>query len=241
MTDTLRNDGERLAKRVATLRGCSRSEAERLIENGLVQVNGLVVSDPARRVLNESVTVQAPATQDNLRPVTLLWHKPAGQVLKADQSPAGLLPPGQELQPWHLKHLRCLTPLPADTSGVAVFAQDPRVLQRLRDTVPTLEQEWLLDVTDRVTAEQLETLRASADQLACTRTPVQCKLSVGSQSTDNTRLRLALKWGDGRHLQAWLRSAGLSAVRLHRARLGRLALGALAAGEHRLLAAQERL
>jgi 23S rRNA pseudouridine2604 synthase len=241
MTDLTHSEGERLSKRVMALNGCSRSEAERLIGNGHVQVAGEVVTDPARRVLNQVVTVQTPATQDNLRPVTLLWHKPAGQTLKADQSPAGLLPAGEELQPWHLKHLRCLTPLPVEATGVAVFAQDPRVLQRLRETVPGLEQEWLLDVTGHVTAEQLEALRASADLLASTRSHVLCKLSVGSQSANHTRLRLALKWGDCIRLPAWLHSAGLSVERLHRARLGRLALGALPDGGWRLMASQERL
>ena len=37
----------RLAKRVAELKGCSRSEAERYIEGGWVTVNGQVIEVPA--------------------------------------------------------------------------------------------------------------------------------------------------------------------------------------------------
>ena len=35
-------EGERLAKRVAQLLGCSRSEAEQYIEGGFVRVDGVV-------------------------------------------------------------------------------------------------------------------------------------------------------------------------------------------------------
>lgn len=241
MTDLTHSEGERLSKRVMALNGCSRSEAERLIGNGHVQVAGAVVTDPARRVRTETVTLLAPATLAQLQPVTLLWHKPVGLALHADQAPTGLLPATDELQPWHLKHLRCLSPLPAEASGVTVFVQEPRALQRLRDTVPGLEQEWLLDVTGRVTPEQLDTLRANAALLAGSRSAPQFKLSVGSQSPDRTRLRLALKHGSAERLRPWLQSAGLSPERLHRARIGRLALGTLPAGDWRLLAAQERL
>ena len=46
------HDGERLSKRVAAAQTCSRREAEALIFAGAVQVNGQVVTDPARRVLD---------------------------------------------------------------------------------------------------------------------------------------------------------------------------------------------
>ncbi|HEX5805842.1 MAG TPA: S4 domain-containing protein [Macromonas sp.] len=245
MIDPLRTEGERLAKRVAALQGCSRSEAERLIENGHVQVAGNVVSDPARRVLDQPVTVQAPASQSALQTVSVLWHKPAGLALAAEQPMSGLVPPTAELQPWHLKHLRCLTPSSADATGVALFVQDPRLQLRLRDAAAGAEQEWLLDVAGTVTPAQLEELRARAELLAWRQpTLPQLKLSVGSQNEAQTRLRLALKHGQAERIGAWLQACGLGADRLlrqHRSRIGRLALGHLAPGEWRLLAAQERL
>ena len=46
----LQDEGIRLAKRVAALAGVSRREAELLIENGAVRVDGRVVEVPAQRV-----------------------------------------------------------------------------------------------------------------------------------------------------------------------------------------------
>ena len=233
--------GERLAKRVASLRGCSRSEAERLITGGWVQVDGVVVDDPARRVDRQSVTVDAEADLQTLAPVTLIWHKPAGVALAADQPLQGLVGADQTLQPWHVKHLRCVSPMPIASSGLAVFAQSPGVLRHLREEGPWLEHEWMVDVADRLSAEALATLQSHPDLLglAGARSP-SLKLSISSHSAQSTRLRLAVKGHDPLRLPQWLASARVTATALHRLRLGRLAMGPLAAGNWRLLLAHER-
>ncbi len=232
--------GERLAKRVATLRGCSRADAERLIESGWVQVDGVVADDPARRVHLETVAIAPDAQAEHLQAVTLVWHKPVGVALAADQALTGLLPPSRELRPWHIKHLRCVSPMPAASSGLAVFAQSPGVLRVLQEDGPLLEHEWMLDLPGRVTPEQLEALEQGKVDLAWgPRTPT-LKLSISSQSAERTRLRLAIKTHTPQQLPTWLQNAGLSASALHRLRLGRVALGPLAAGAWRVLGPHEK-
>ena len=67
------DDGSmRLAKRVAELKGCSRSDAERYIEGGWVSVNDQVVEEPALRVTHETVTISPDATLLDGGPITLL-------------------------------------------------------------------------------------------------------------------------------------------------------------------------
>ena len=56
------DEGVRLAKRVAALQSCSRSQAEALIAAGVVQVAGQTVTDPARRVRDEQVVQVLPLT-----------------------------------------------------------------------------------------------------------------------------------------------------------------------------------
>ena len=83
------DEGIRLAKRVAALAGCSRREAELLIENGAVRVDGTAALLPQSRVHADQ------AGRDRSRrhgrepvvPVTLLLHKPAGMPTD-DAAPA---------------------------------------------------------------------------------------------------------------------------------------------------------
>ncbi len=235
-----RAEGERLAKRVAALHGCSRGDAERLIEGGWVTVNGTVADDPAQRVTDEAVAVAPGATAAPLQAVTLVWHKPAGVALAPDQPLTGLLAPNDTLRPWHLKHLRCVSPMPAASTGLAVFAQSPGVLRVLREDGPLLEHEWMLDLPGAVGPEVLARLDQRKAEMAWgPRTP-SLKLSVGSQSPERTRLRLAVKTYTPQRLPDWLRSAGLQATLLHRLRLGRVALGALPVGGWRVLGVHER-
>lgn len=236
----MKSEGERLAKRVAALQGCSRSEAERLIEGGWVSVDGAVADDPARRVRDERVTVDPQGLGETLEPVTLLWHKPAGVVLSEGQSPAGLVQAEGALRAWHLRHLRCASAMPAESSGLAVFAQSPGVLRKLREDGLLLEHEWMLDLPGAIEARTLEALAQDVDRLAPgPRTPY-LKLSVGSRSAERTRLRLALKAYAPDRLPAWLAQAGLRPQTLQRMRLGRVALGQVAAGGWRLLGPHER-
>ena len=72
------NEGERVSKRVMALKGCSRKEAEQYIEGGWVMVNGVVVEEPAFRVLHQTVTIAPEATLLATADVTLILHKPSG-------------------------------------------------------------------------------------------------------------------------------------------------------------------
>ena len=78
MTDQLRPD-QRLAKRLAGMVPCSRSEAERYIEGGWVTVDGVVVEEPQFRVLNQTIVLSKDATLLGSNAVTILLHKPAGK------------------------------------------------------------------------------------------------------------------------------------------------------------------
>lgn len=235
-----KSEGERLAKRVAALRGCSRAEAERLIEAGRVRVAGVVADDPARRVRDEAIEVEPGSLAEPVLPVTLVWHKPAGVALAEGRPLADLLPAAEGLSPWQLRQLRCASPMPAASSGLAVFAQSPGVQRKLHEDALLLEHEWMLDLAGAVPAARLEALEQDVDRLAPgPRTPY-LKLSVGSRSAERTRLRLALKGYVPERLPEWLVHAGLGPVALQRLRLGRVALGQVAAGAWRLLGMHER-
>ena len=77
----------RLAKRVAQLIGCSRSEAEQYIEGGFVRVDGVVVEDPPFRVQQQAVTVDAEASLLNLSAITLVLNKPPGWLDGVTEAP----------------------------------------------------------------------------------------------------------------------------------------------------------
>ncbi len=256
-------EGERLAKRVAQILGCSRSEAEQYIEGGFVRVDGVVVEDPPFRVQQQAVTVDAEASLLNLSDVTLVLNKPPGWLDGLTEAPIPsphykgkkpkihtareLLTPAHRsptdasetrLLKRHFHALQASVELETGASGLVVFTQDWRVQRKLTEDMAVMEHELLVEVQGEVPPEALVPMeRALRDERQ--RLP-HAKVSVGSSGPQGSRLRLAVK---GAHpgLAAHLcEIAGLTLVGLRRIRLGRVGLGDAAPGQWRYLGAHER-
>lgn len=233
-------EGERLTKRVMALLACSRSEAERLIEGGWVRVDGVIADTPGQRVQQATVEVDRQGLTESLQPVSLIWHKPAGVRLEEGQPMPSTLQPSGLLRPWHVKHLRCLTSMPANSSGLAVFSQIAGVQRKLQEDRLLLEHEWMLEIPNSLNNDRLERLAQGAEALACSPRSPYLKLSVNSQNAERTRLRLAIKAYAPEQLPLWLQRCGVVGYTLHRLRLGRVALGQIKPNDWRLLEHHER-
>jgi len=86
MTD---HPGERIAKVIARAGVASRREAERLIADGHVRVNGKQIDSPALNVTPaDTVTVKGRAIGAAEPPRLWLYHKPAGLVT-TERDPEG--------------------------------------------------------------------------------------------------------------------------------------------------------
>ena len=251
----------RLAKRVAELKGCSRSEAERYIEGGWVRVNGTVVETPAFKVApQQTVTLDPHATLMTQGPVTLLLHKPPGfeAGLGDAEGPRGsrsqgaapaaqLLVPGAQASDdasgirvlqRHFANLKALIPLPTEASGLVVFTQDWHVERKLTEDAEVVEQEVMCEVAGAVTPGQLQRLCHGLSFNGRPLPPI--KVSVSSSNEAQTRLRFALKGIRPGQLPYMCESVGLRLLALKRIRIGRVAMAGLAPGQWRYLLAHER-
>lgn len=227
----------RLAKRVAALVPCSRSEAERYIEGGWVRVDGAVVDVPQARVRpGQAVTLDAGASLLAMAPVTLVLHQPAGSD---PLSPAAAERwredrGGARVGPGQLRQLVPLLPLPAGASGLAIFSQDRRIVRKLTEDGPWIEQEVVADVSGQISDGGL----ARLGQGLLWRGQPLPPIKVSWQSEQ--RLRLALK-GIDPSLVGWMcAQVGLTVTQLRRLRVGRLPLAGLPPGQWRCLGPHER-
>jgi 23S rRNA pseudouridine2604 synthase len=241
-------EGERLAKRLARELGCSRSEAERYIESGMVTVDGVVVDTPPSRVRDaQRVALVRGATLSATEPVTLLLNKPPGLVAgDAADGAAGLLqvrhratgdrvPP--RVEPAHLRRQLCLTPLETTAGGLLVFSQDPRIARRLTEDASQLEHETMVDVAGAVDPALLARL---AIDPAEPRAPRAMRVSIGSSSDETTRLRFAIKGHQPGRIERACADAGLKVLAISRLRIGRVPLAGVPVGEWRYLGPEER-
>lgn len=228
--------GVRLAKRVAALAGCSRREAELLIENGAVRIDGQSALVPQTRVLaHQQVEIEAGARPEPVVPVTLLLHKPAG--MPTDNAHRLLVAAnhheperaGLRFVPRHVAAQRCMTPLETGASGLIVFTQEFRVERKLQEDAGIIEHEVMVDVAGPVGPETLARLERSP-----------ARVSIGQQAEGHTGLRFALKGARPGQIAHICDDANLQILAMKRIRIGRVPLAGLLPNQWRYLLPQEK-
>ncbi len=238
----------RLAKRLAEMLPCSRSQAEQYIEGGWVRVNGRVEESPQQRVTDERIELDPHATLLESVPMTILLHKPAGFEWGDGRKPAGELlletarskadRSGVRLLKRHFKEQVCVTPLETAASGLVVFTQDFPIRRKLWDDAALVENEVIVDVTGEVTDDTLRLLNRPLVRNG--RAVLVAKVALSKQTDDLTGLRFALKGGQPGAIATVCEHARLQVVGMKRIRVGRVPMADLAVGQWRFLLGHER-
>ncbi|GAA5784182.1 RNA-binding protein S4 [Chitiniphilus shinanonensis] len=234
----------RLSKRMVELGLCSRREADELIEQGRVLVDGRAVDTLGSRVTPAQHIAILPATGvATPERVTLLLNKPAALRAWSDADLLGvtaLLRPelrhgGPDIRflKKHVQRHQVAVPLDPNASGLLVLTQDARLAQRLAQA-QDFEQEFLVWPTGPVTTEQVATLARTRAVGEATIKPFK----VTRQS--ERQLRFLLREHRPGLIPALCASVGLGVASYRRIRVGRLALGDLPEGGWRYLGPNER-
>ncbi|MEN3364950.1 MAG: rRNA pseudouridine2604 synthase [Burkholderiales bacterium] len=233
----------RLAKRVAELVPCSRSEAEQYIEGGWVTVDGQVVEEPGFRVLEQKVQLSPEASLSEVVPVTLLLHKPAGydaganppvQLVTPDSLSTDVHGPAVRFLKKHLSGLTLIDPLETSASGLLVLTQDWRVVRKLIDDAAKIEHEYIVEVAGEPAPDGLALLNQG---LTWNGKPLP-PMKVSWQN--ETRLRFALKSPPRGLIAHVCEKLGLKVVSMKRIRIGRVPMAGLQPGQWRYLHGYER-
>lgn len=243
----------RLAKHLAHMLNCSRSQAEQYIEGGWVRVDGVVVEEPQHRVLDQKVELDPDASLLELVPVTLLLNKPAGYAAGLHADASRNASPAQQLLlaanqstddrsgirtlKKHFSALTLATPLATPASGLVVFTQDWRVARKLSEDASVMEHEVIVDVSGTLLPGGL----ARLNRIDHGFTFNGALLPPAKVSWQNeTRLRFALKGERPGQIAFMCESVGLKVLAMKRIRVGRVPLSSLQAGQWRYLQLHER-
>jgi 23S rRNA pseudouridine2604 synthase len=223
---------------------CSRRDAEALITQGLVQIDGETVSDPGRKISAGQTLVLNDRAQNQLETqVSVVIHKPVGVV--SAQPEAGQVPAARLLTkaalfgpavpiPDPKLSLAPVGRLDMDSRGLLILSEDGVLVKAVIGPASELDKEYLVQVSgvlnDRKVGQLRHGLRLDGRALK----PAKVTL-VGEQ-----RLRFVLKEGRNRQIRRMCELVGLHVVDLFRTRIGPLSLGDLPEGCWRPLAPEER-
>lgn len=223
---------------------CSRREAEALIAEGRVVIDGAAVEDAGRKIApGQTLTVLDAAGAAPGGPLTVLLHKPVGVV--SAQPEKGQVPAVRLLTREALvgdspvipdRHTR-LAPvgrLDMDSRGLLILSEDGVVAKAVIGPQSALEKEYRVRVSGPVTARAIGLLRHGLSLDGRQLKPARVE-AIGPQ-----RLTFVLKEGRNRQIRRMCELVGLTVVDLLRVRIGPLTLGELPERRWRVLTAQER-
>lgn len=220
----------------------SRREAEEMIAQGWVTVDGVTVDHPSFKANDDceiKIAQQALELQEDL--ATILLHKPVGYVssqAEDDYIPAvRLLQPQnqamqgayQKLRDHHFNGLAVAGRLDIDSRGLLVFTQNGLIAKKLIGAQSEIEKEYIILTQEKVNAAQVRHLNGPLELEG-----VALRPALVEQLAPN-KLRFVLIEGKKRQVRRMCQLVGLHVTSLIRVRIGQIKLGTLPSGQWRFL------
>jgi 23S rRNA pseudouridine2605 synthase len=218
----------RIAKRIARAGVASRREAERLIGEGRVTLNGEPVKSPAVNVSpSDAIVVDGKPLPVAERPRLWRYHKPKGLVT-THSDPQGRPTVFQSLPP-ELPRVISVGRLDFNTEGLLLLTNHGGLARHLELPSTGWLRRYRVRAFGSVKQEQLDRLRDGPELDGVRYGPIEATLE--REQGANVWIGIGLREGKNREVKKVLASLHLAVTRLIRVSFGPFALGELAPGE----------
>lgn len=222
-------EGKRLNKFMADSGYCSRREADRLIEEGRVAVDGRPGALGDRVLPGMSVTVDGRPLTGESEKVYILLNKPRGIVCTADpREPMNVVD--------YVNHPVRVFPvgrLDKDSEGLLLMTSDGEIVNRILRAAGGHEKEYEVTIDRPVTPEFVNRMMGGVPILDTVTLP--CKVRRTGENTFN----IILVQGLNRQIRRMCEALGVHVTHLRRVRIMNLKLGRLQPGQWRDLTPAE--
>ena len=229
----------RLNRYLSLCGAASRRQADRLIEEGRITVNGVperrlgITVDPDRA----AVLVDGRPVRPPRRRSYWLFHKPAG-CLCSRGDPWGR-PTIYDLLPAALLGLKYVGRLDQDTEGLLLLTDDGELSDLLTHPSSRIPRTYRARVQGVLRDRELNPLRQGAAFEGLRYQPAEASTIRADSRGQTTELEITIREGKKREVRNMMRVLGHRVLGLRRIGFGPLALGRIAPGEVRELASRE--
>lgn len=220
----------RLNKYLSEAGVCSRREADRLTEAGLVTVDGRTAVMGMKISPDAIVKVRGETVKKEEEKVLLAFHKPAGVVCTAQKKernnvidylnyPKRIFPVGR---------------LDKDSTGLLLMTNDGELVNKIMRAGNYHEKEYLVTVNKPVTEDFCKRMASGVPILdTVTR---KCKV----EQTGEKEFRIILTQGLNRQIRRMCETLGYRVTALKRVRIMNICLGRLKEGTYRKIEGKEK-
>lgn len=218
-------DSISLNKYIAGTGICSRREADTMIKEGRITLNGEPTKPGNRVFVGDVVLLDGKPLNDKPAPVYILLNKPPGIVSTTD-----LAEPRNIID--FIDHSERLFPigrLDMASQGLILLTNDGDIVNKVLRSTNNHEKEYLVQVKSPVTEEFLESMRSGVPILGTVTKRCQVK-----QFSDDT-FRIILTQGLNRQIRRMCEYLGYEVKMIKRTRIMHMTLSGLKIGDWRNL------
>lgn len=218
---------DRIAKVIARAGICSRSQAETLIGQGKVKVNGRVLESPALNVgPDDEILIQDKPLPSADQTRLFSYHKKPGLVT-SNKDEKGR-PTIFDHLPDDLPRVMTVGRLDINTEGLLLLTNDGELARYLELPSTGWTRQYRVRVFGKVDPERLNALKKGITLEGQRYRPIQARIETEGT---NSWLHVALKEGKNREIRKVMHALGLEVNRLIRTDYGPFGLGKLPPGQ----------
>ena len=216
--------GIRINKYIASCGVCSRRDADLLVEQGLVTVNGKRATRGCRVRSGDQVTVRGKKVSNMNKKVVLAYYKPVGVTCTEKDSHARRIITDDIKYPVRVTYAGRLD---RDSEGLLLLTNDGDLIDAMMRGANGHEKEYLVKSTKEWTKEAIEELQSGVylEELKMTTRP--CRVEQIGPKT----LKIILTQGVNRQIRRMCKAVGFDVFSLKRTRVTNIELATRHPGE----------
>ena len=223
----------RLNKYIAECGVCSRREADRLIEEGRVTVNGKTANMGIKVSFADEVIVNGRKLTKKEEKVVLAYYKPIGITCTEKDRFADKTLKDAFDYPIRVTYAGRLD---RETEGLLLMTNDGELINRLMKGSNEHEKEYYVKVTNKLSSDFKEKMEKGVFLSELNRKTKPCKVDIIGPYT----FRIILTQGLNRQIRRMCSELGYKVDALQRVRVANISLGKLRPGTFRKLTKEEK-
>lgn len=222
----------RLNKYLAACGICSRRDADKLIDQGVVTVNDVIAVHGTKVTAQDTVRVRGKKVAGQDKKVVLAYYKPVGVVCTERDVHAEKIVVEEIKYPVRVTYAGRLD---KDSEGLLLMTNDGALIEAMMRGSNRHEKEYVVKARKEWTQDALSNLRAGVylEELEVSTRP--CEIEQLGPKT----IRMVLTQGLNRQIRRMCKTQGYEVAALKRTRVVNIGLEGLKPGEYRELTRDE--
>ena len=222
----------RINKFIASSGICSRREADSLIQNGKVKVNGKTVSELGFSVDDKKDKVEVEGKLiHSVKLDYYKFYKPAGYITTSDDEKGRKTI--YDLLPERLYHLKPVGRLDKDSTGLIILTNDGELINQLTHPSVKVPKIYLVKVESKIPRKDLEAISAGVEiekgKIA------YADITVLEMDSSSTTMRITLFQGMNRQIRKMFEHFGYEVKSLKRIQHATITIDGMKRGEFKQL------